>query len=155
AAAGPRGAAPARTRRSMRSRDRRSAHAAACAPRAGGPRRSSESVRASLRAQPATRCRRALRASSRRGRPVRDAEAEASPARTGIRRAQPARAPTAARSTLHARGALQAQLLGDHHALYLVRTFPDLEDLLVTVQARDRIFLGEAVAAVDLQGRVA
>src|SRR5581483_4193679 len=46
---------------------------------------------------------------------------------------------------------LEPELLGDHHALHLVRAFPDLEDLLVTVEARDREFLHEPIAAVDLE----
>src|SRR3954447_18772610 len=49
---------------------------------------------------------------------------------------------------------LEAEEPGDDHSLYLVRALADLEDLLVAVEARDREFLGEAVAAVDLEGRV-
>src|SRR5581483_9460685 len=45
----------------------------------------------------------------------------------------------------------QAEVPRDHHALHLVRSLADLEDLLVAVEARDRRFLHEAVAAVDLE----
>jgi hypothetical protein len=33
--------------------------------------------------------------------------------------------------------ALQAEMASDNHPLDFVRTFPDLENLLITVQARD------------------
>src|SRR5439155_19967763 len=46
---------------------------------------------------------------------------------------------------------LEPEVLGDHHPLHLVRAFADLEDLLVTVEPRDRRLLHEAVAAVDLE----
>src|SRR5258707_1010320 len=46
---------------------------------------------------------------------------------------------------------LQPQILGDDHALHLVRAFADLEDLLVAVEARDGELLHEAVATVDLE----
>src|SRR3954452_8226136 len=49
---------------------------------------------------------------------------------------------------------LEAEELGDDHALHLVRALADLEDLLVAVEPGDREFLGEAVAAVDLERRV-
>src|SRR4051794_465092 len=49
---------------------------------------------------------------------------------------------------------LEAEEPGDDHALHLVRALADLEDLLVAVEPRDREFLREAVAAVDLQRRV-
>ena len=41
--------------------------------------------------------------------------------------------------------------LGDHDPLHLVRALADLEDLLVAVEARDRVLVHVAVAAVDLQ----
>ena len=50
--------------------------------------------------------------------------------------------------------ALEAEVLGDHHPLHLVRALADLEDLLVAVEARDRVLVHEAVAAVDLERRV-
>jgi hypothetical protein len=46
---------------------------------------------------------------------------------------------------------LQTQMAGDDHALYLIRALSDLEDLLVAVEAGDRVLVHEAVAAVDLQ----
>src|SRR5581483_4259829 len=46
---------------------------------------------------------------------------------------------------------LQPEVLGNHHALHLVGAFADLEDLLVAVEARDRVLVHEPVAAVDLQ----
>src|SRR5215210_54543 len=49
---------------------------------------------------------------------------------------------------------LDAQRARDHHLLDLVRTLADLEDLCVTVEARDRELVHEAVAAVDLQREV-
>ena len=42
-------------------------------------------------------------------------------------------------------------MLGDHHALHLVGALADLQDLLVAVEARDRVLVHEAVAAVDLE----
>src|SRR5829696_8559505 len=49
---------------------------------------------------------------------------------------------------------LEAEVLGDDHPLHLVRALADFEDLLVTVEARDRVLVHEAVAAVDLERRV-
>src|SRR5438067_7398156 len=46
---------------------------------------------------------------------------------------------------------LEAEVLRDHHVLYLVRALADLEDLLVAVEARDRVLVHVAIAAVDLQ----
>src|SRR5918911_4558162 len=46
---------------------------------------------------------------------------------------------------------LKAEVLRDHHSLHLVRALADLQDLLVTVEARDRELLHVAVAAVDLE----
>src|SRR6266542_2560224 len=45
----------------------------------------------------------------------------------------------------------KAQVLRDHHPLHLVRALADLEDLLVAVEARDRVLVHVAVAAVDLE----
>src|SRR6186713_127608 len=49
---------------------------------------------------------------------------------------------------------LKAQPACDHEPLDLVRALADLQHLLVAVEARDRILVHEAVAAVDLQCRV-
>ena len=49
---------------------------------------------------------------------------------------------------------LEAQVTCDHHPLDFVRPLPDLQNLLIPVQTRDRRLLHEAVPAVDLQGRV-
>src|SRR3954447_17961262 len=45
-------------------------------------------------------------------------------------------------------------MLRDDHALHLVRSLADLEDLLVAEEARDRELLHEDVAAVDLEAGV-
>jgi hypothetical protein len=42
-------------------------------------------------------------------------------------------------------------VLRNDHALHLVRALADLEDLLIAVEARDRVLVHEAVAAVDLE----
>src|SRR4051794_2547170 len=46
---------------------------------------------------------------------------------------------------------LKPKVTRDHHALDLVRPLAYLEDLLVAVQARDRVLVHEAVTAVDLE----
>src|SRR3954453_5866669 len=46
---------------------------------------------------------------------------------------------------------LKTEMRGNDHALNLIRAPSDLEDLLVAVDPRDRVFVHEAVAAVDLQ----
>src|SRR5512133_572967 len=90
----------------------------------------------------------------RRGPRVRGCAVAASPARTARPRAPRRRARAPEPTRCCGPRPLQAEQLRDHHALHLVRAFPDLEDLLVTVQARDRVLLHEAVAAVDLERRV-
>src|SRR4051812_3883158 len=50
--------------------------------------------------------------------------------------------------------ALEPKVARDHHALDLVRPLAYLEDLLVAVQARDRVLVHDPVTAVDLQGPV-
>jgi hypothetical protein len=46
---------------------------------------------------------------------------------------------------------LKPEVLRDHHPLYFVGAFADLQDLLIPVEPRDRGLLHEAVAAVDLE----
>src|SRR5215475_4132112 len=75
--------------------------------------------------------------------------------RTGPRRTNgqsKPRSPSArAMSSVRRRTWLQTEVAGDHHALDLVRSFADLQDLLVAVEPRDRRLLDESVPAVDLQ----
>src|SRR6266516_2028881 len=49
---------------------------------------------------------------------------------------------------------LDAEVPGDHHALDLIRALADLQDLLVPVEARDRVLVHVPVAAVDLEGPI-
>src|SRR5262245_63157365 len=74
---------------------------------------------------------------------------------TGLRRtngrSKPCKPSALAMSSVRRWTWLETEVAGDHHPLDLVRPFPDLQDLLVPVEPRDRGLLDEAIAPVDLQ----
>src|SRR3954452_5090481 len=64
-----------------------------------------------------------------------------------------ASAVTAVSARTRSRG-LEPKVPRYHHALNLIRSLADLQDLLVAVQARDGVLVHETVAAVDLEAPV-